>query len=44
VNDRREYGDYVGHHKLVMEDGLPTDAVLTLRPPGHVYDLVAGRK
>ncbi len=44
VNDRRQYGDYVGHHGLVMEDGLPTDAVLTLRRAGHVYDLVAGRK
>lgn len=44
VNDRREHGDYVGHHGLVMEDGLPTDAVLTVRRGGHVYDLVAGRK
>jgi hypothetical protein len=44
VNDRREYGDYVGHHQLVMEDGLPADAVLTLDRPGHVYDLVTGRK
>ncbi len=44
VNDRRQYGDYVGHHGLVMENGLPTDAVFTLRRTGHVYDLVAGRK
>ena len=44
VNDRRQYGDYVGHHGLVMEDGLPTDATLTLRRAGYVYDLVAGRK
>ncbi len=44
VNDRRQYGDYVGHHELVMEDGLPSDAVLTLRRTGHVYDLAAGRK
>jgi hypothetical protein len=44
VNDRRQYGDYVGHHALVMEDGLPADATLTLRRTGHVYDLVARRK
>ncbi len=44
VNDRRQYGDYVGHHGLVMEDGLPTDAVLTLRRAGEVYDLLAGRR
>jgi len=44
VNDAREFGDYVGHHKLVMENGLPTDAVLTIRHPGgHVYDLVTHR-
>ncbi len=44
VNDRRQFGDYVGHHELVMEDGLPTDATITVRRRGHVYDLVAGRK
>jgi hypothetical protein len=42
INDRREYGDYVGHHKLVMENGLPSDTELILnRRSGHVYDLVA---
>ncbi|NUQ64925.1 MAG: LamG domain-containing protein [Pirellulales bacterium] len=41
VNDRREYGDYVGHHGLVMENGLPSAATLAVRrPAGYVYDLV----
>jgi len=45
VNDQREFGDYVGQHGLVMENGLPTAATLSLnRPGGHVYDLVAGRE
>ena len=45
VNDRREFGDYVGQHRLVMENGLPSDVSLSLkRPLGHVYDLVAGRE
>lgn len=45
VNDRREYGSYVGQHGLVMENGLPADAELTLRrKSGFVYDLVAGRQ
>jgi hypothetical protein len=44
VNDRREYGTYVGHHKLVMENGLPSEASLSLRrATGYVYDLVSGR-
>lgn len=43
VNDRREYGGYVGRHGLVMENGLPLAAELALaRPAGHVYDLVEG--
>ncbi len=45
VNDRREFGDYVGQHGLVMENGLPSDATLSLgRKRGYVYDLVAGRE
>ena len=44
LNDRREFGLYVGQHELVMENGLPTDATLTLGRDGHVYDLVAGRE
>jgi len=44
VNDHREFGDYVGHHKLVQENGLPLYATLTLnRPAGHVYDLLQHR-
>lgn len=44
VNDRREFGDYVGQHGLVMENGLPTEATLSLaRASGHVYDLTVGR-
>jgi len=45
VNDRREFGDYVGQHGLVMENGLPSEATLSLsRTSGHVYDLVAGKE
>jgi len=42
INDKRTYGDYVGHHLLVMEKGLHNSAQLTLaRGDGYVYDLVA---
>jgi hypothetical protein len=45
VNDLREFGDYVGHHGLVMENGLPSDTHLRIgRSSGNVYDLVAHRK
>lgn len=41
VNDQREYGEYVGHHARVMENGLPSDTVVSVnRPSGFVYDLV----
>ena len=41
VNDRREYGSYVGQHGLVMENGLPSEATVSLvRPEAFVYDLV----
>ncbi len=44
VNDRREFGDYVGQHGLVMENGLPSATTLSLtRAGGFVYDLVAGQ-
>ncbi len=44
VNDRREFGQYVGHHGIVMENGLPAQATVFLnRPAGFVYDLLAGR-
>lgn len=44
INDRREFGTYVGRHGLVMENGLPSSGILTFiqNPPRHVYDLVAG--
>jgi hypothetical protein len=42
VNDKRTFGDYVGHHGRVMERGLLTSAKLSVRrTSGHVYDLVA---
>lgn len=44
VNDHREFGDYVGQHGLVMENGLPSTADVRLnRPAGSVYDLVRSR-
>lgn len=40
INDRREFGDYVGQYGLVMENGKPASATLSLQQPtGHVYDL-----
>jgi hypothetical protein len=46
MNDHREFGDYVGSHGLVMENGLPASGTLTFAqdPPAHLYDLVAGRE
>jgi hypothetical protein len=45
INDCREFGDYVGHHGLVMERGLPAKSTLTIRRKcGHIYDLTARRK
>lgn len=42
INDRRTYGSYVGHHRMVMEQGIPLSGTLSLRRDGgHVYDLVA---
>ena len=44
VNDRREYGDYVGGYGLVMERGLPCATTLSLaRTSGFVYDMLNGR-
>jgi hypothetical protein len=41
ANDHREYGQYVGQHGIVMENGLPAKAVVSVqRPAGFVYDLV----
>ncbi len=45
VNDKRTFGDYVGHHGKVMEKGLPTETTVTVRREGgHVYDLVAHKR
>jgi len=44
VNDKREFGDYVGHHGLVMENGLPTDAVLSIAREGFVYDVLQSKQ
>lgn len=45
VNDHRTYGDYVGHHGKVMEKGLPSEAVVTLkRDLGRIYDLKAQKE
>lgn len=44
INDKREFGTYVGQHGLVMEDGLPSETTLSLaRKSGFVYDLIAGQ-
>ncbi len=40
VNDRREFGGYVGAYGMVMENGLPAQTTVRLRrKAGHVYDL-----
>ncbi|MBT7302615.1 MAG: LamG domain-containing protein [Victivallales bacterium] len=44
VNDRRTFGDYVGHHGLVMEKGVPAAATLRVRRTGVVYDLVGHQR
>lgn len=42
INDHREAGTYVGQHGLVMENGLPTSATLTLaQDHGAIYDLTS---
>ena len=42
VNDRREFGTYVGNYGLVMEDGLPSESILHLnRKGGFVYEIPA---
>lgn len=44
VNDRREFGSYVGQHGLVMENGLPSRGVITLAmEQANVYDLTRGK-
>ncbi|MGB0579698.1 MAG: LamG domain-containing protein, partial [Limisphaerales bacterium] len=44
INDHREFGDYVGQHGLVMENGLPSDARIQInRRQGHAYNLRTGQ-
>lgn len=44
VNDRREYGDYVGQWRMVNEKGVPNAGEVTVnRVAGAVYDLVNHR-
>ncbi len=45
VNDHREYGQYVGQHGIVMENGLPSRTVVAInRPSGFIYDLLSSRQ
>ena len=45
VNDRREFGKYVGQHGLVMENGSPSEGTFKVRrKTGFVYDLLARRE
>lgn len=40
VNDKREFGSYVGQHGLVMENGLPSSGVVSLKvEAANVYEL-----
>ena len=40
INDHREYGTYVGQHGLVMENGLPSHAKVSLKQDAaNIYDL-----
>lgn len=44
INDRREFGSYVGQHGMVMENGLPANGEITIqRANGVVYELPSGR-
>ena len=41
INDKRDFGDYVGPWKMLPEKGLPSKGTVTLRrTAGAVYDLV----
>lgn len=45
VNDRREFGTYVGGYGLVMEDGLPSETRLKINGhSGYAYDLTSSRE
>ena len=41
INDKRDFGDYVGPWRRIMDKGVPNEATLTVcRKAGAVYDLV----
>ncbi len=46
INDNREYGNYIGHHQLAMENGLPSQTMLKLarKDRTYLYDLVNHRQ
>lgn len=45
INDKREFGDYVGHHGKVMEAGLPAKTRASVRRDGgFAYDLLKGKR
>jgi len=45
INDHRTYGDYVGQHGMVMENGLPSQSQITLNNRnGFVYDVMNRRE
>ncbi len=41
INDKRTFGNYVGQHGLVMEDGLPHAGTVSVARSGRIYDLCA---
>lgn len=44
INDHREYGSYVGQHRLVMENGLPSKGIVSLKADSaNVYELTSMR-
>ncbi|MFM7604515.1 MAG: hypothetical protein ACKO8Z_04880, partial [Prosthecobacter sp.] len=44
INDHREYGNYVGQHGLVMENGLPSKGIVSLKvDSANVYELTSTR-
>jgi len=44
INDHREYGSYVGQHRLVMENGLPSKGIVSLKAESaNVYELTGTR-
>ena len=44
VNDKREYGTYVGQHGLVMENGFPSKGIVSLKAESaNVYELTGAQ-